>query len=285
MKRALILGGGGVIGVAWETGLTTGLLQGGIDLRDADLVVGTSAGSLVGTRLAAGHDLSQPVKQSPAAVPIPEGGIDLPKVTEIFRLWSQASRMDETLCARIGQLASEARTVDQAAWIANAGRSVGVDDWPEKGMRITAVDVHSGGFEVHCRESGAPLHHAIAASCAVPGMFPPITLDGRDYMDGGVRSATSADVALDHEPDVAIVIAPICAATASFGALAERCLDDEVAQLRAAGTRVCCILPDGTDLEAFGPNLMDAGQAVAAQRAGHARGLALAQDEAGLWLD
>jgi NTE family protein len=284
LKRALVLGGGGVIGVAWETGLAAGLLEGGVDLRDADLVIGTSAGSLVGTRIAAGQDLSRPVESGPGDVPLPEGGIDLPKLTAIFRLWSRARLMDEALCARIGRLADEARTVDPTDWIANTGGSLGIDDWPETELRITAVDIRSGAFEVHSRETGAPLHEAIASSCAVPGMFPPVRVGGRDYMDGGVRSGTSADVALDREPDVAIVIAPICAATASFGALAERSLGDEVAQLRSAGTRVCCVLPGEQELEAFGSNLMDPTRAEAARASGRARGRALAHDEATLWL-
>jgi len=288
LKRALVLGGGGVIGVAWETGLVSGLLEHGIDLREADLVIGTSAGSIVGTKLAAGQDLSAkaeaPRDERVVAVPLPEGGPDVAKLTEIFKIWSETQVMDDAICARIGQLASEARTAAEEAWIASIAASVGVDDWPETELRITAVNVQSGAFEVHTRDSDAALHHAIASSCAVPGMFPPITLDGRSYMDGGVRSGTNADVALDREPDVTVVIAPICAATASFGALAERSLDAEVAQLRAAGSGLCVVLPGEQEIEAFGPNLMDAGRAEAARAAGHARGVQLAQGEAKLWL-
>lgn len=287
MKRALVLGGGGVIGVAWETGLVSGLAEGGVDLRRADLIVGTSAGSMVGTRLAAGQDLSAPHPPggsgAPARPRVADGGPDVEKLGQIFKLWSEAETMTEERSAEIGALALAARTAPEDDWVAQTGGAVGVDDWPAVALRLTAVDAVSGAFEVHSRESGAPLDRAIASSCAVPGLFPPVSIAGRRYMDGGVRSGTSADLALDCEPDVAVVIAPICARTASFGPLAERSMWDEVGQLEAAGSRVCAVIPGDAEIEAFGPNLMDAGRAAAAREAGHARGLALARAEAALW--
>ena len=77
MKRALVLGGGGPIGIAWHCGLAIGLREEGIELRDADIIVGTSAGSLVGTRLAAGQDLAEPTPGAqPLGLPFAEGGPD-----------------------------------------------------------------------------------------------------------------------------------------------------------------------------------------------------------------
>jgi NTE family protein len=288
VKRALVLGGGGVIGVAWETGLVAGLLEGGVDLREADVIVGTSAGSIIGTRLAAGDDLRMDLprrgEERDVAVPLPEGGLDLPVVTEIFRIWSRAGAMDETTCAQIGDLASRARTTSEESWIRSITSNIGVDSWPDRELRITAVDVASGAFEVHTRRTGASLHAAVASSCAVPGMFPPVRVGRRSFMDGGVRSGTSADVVLDQEPDLSLIIAPICTATAIIGAAAERSLDDEVAQLRAAGSQVVTVLPGEAEVEAFGGNLMDPANAGAARAAGHARGLDLARGEAEGWL-
>jgi len=282
--RALILGGGGLVGVAWETGLVAGLAEAGVDLRDADVIVGTSAGSMVGTRLAAGQDLRKPpVGRSVIDVPFAEGGPDVERMQAVFALWAGAETMTEALCAEIGALASAARTAPPETWIASTGGSLGVDDWPHERLRVTAVDVETGGFAVHDAASGVGLHAAIAASCAVPGLFPPVPIGGRRYMDGGVRSGTNADVALDPRADVALVVAPICTGTAVFGALAERCMDDEIARLRAAGTRVCRVIPGPAEIEAFGPNLMDPARTAAAHDAGHARGLELAGGEAAIW--
>ena len=289
MKRALILGGGGVIGVAWETGLISGLAKGGVDVRDADVIVGTSAGSIVGTRIAGGQDVGEPAPNAApgdAPVRVPptgEGGPDMAALGKIFGLWTSAAEMTQPLCAEIGGLASSARTTDEQTWVAATGGSTGVANWPTIDLRITAVDVETGAFELHTRDSGAPLDRAVASSCAVPGMFPPITIGGRRYMDGGVRSGTSADVVLDAEPDVALVIAPLCKATAGFGALCERAMNDEIAQLRALGARVCGVIPGDVEVAAFGGNLMDATHADAARQAGHAQGLALAENEAAIW--
>jgi NTE family protein len=298
----LILGGGGVIGIAWETGVISGLLEGGIDVREADLVIGTSAGSMVGTRVAAGHDLSSDADApAPIAIPVHPDGMDMEALGRIFGVWSSATRMTEALCREIGAAAAAARTADEKAWIQATGGSLGVDDWPETPLRITGVDIETGHFEVHTRQSGAPLHEAVASSCAVPGMFPPIRIGGRRYMDGGVRSGTSADAALgvrpgvrsgtsadaalDVRPEIALVIAPLVAATAPIGAVAERALNDEVAELRAAGTHVAVVTPQAVEVEAFGPNMMDPARAEDARAAGRARGLALAEGEAQVWHD
>jgi NTE family protein len=282
--RALVLGGGGVIGVAWETGLVAGLADGGIDLRDADVIVGTSAGSLIGTRLAAGQDLREPpVGAATIEPPIPEGGPDLASLGKIFALWTAADPMNEALCAEIGALAVAARTADVAALIEATGGAVGIDVWPDRDLRITAVDIETGGFMVHTAKTGARLPEAIASSCSVPGMFPPVPIAGRRYMDGGVRSGTNADVLLDSNPARALIVAPICAASAPIGVVAERSLDAEVAALRAAGTQVVTVLPGAREIAAFGNNLMDPTRVEASRDAGYAQGLKVAREEAAIW--
>jgi NTE family protein len=277
VKRVLVLGGGGVIGVAWEVGLLTGLAEGGVDVREADAVVGTSAGSMVGSWVAAGLDFSGPAREPSVvrSVPIPESGPDLAKLGEVFQIWSTAESMSEATLREIGTLATAATTVSQQEWIASTGGGIGVEDWPEKPLHICAVDVATGEFRVHTRDTGAPLHAAVASSCAIPGMFPPIEIDGAHYMDGGVRSGTSADVALEFEPESVVIVAPIIEKTTVIGALAERCLADEVAALERAGAEVSVILPEDAEVEAFGGNLMDPTHADAAGEAGHARGLEL----------
>lgn len=283
MKRALILGGGGVVGIAWETGILSGLADAGLDVRDADLVVGTSAGSLVGARIAAGFDPREPAPASPEGVPLPEGGPDLAMLGRVFERWTQAEKATPELCAELGSFALEARTVSEERFIAATGGSLGLAGWPERDFRVTAVEAETGRFRLFTRAEGVDLEPAVAASCAVPGMFPPITVAGRRYVDGGVRSGTSADAALDLAPDLVLVVAPVCRRTAVFGALAERCLQEERRQLAAVGAQVVVVLPEDDEVAAFGPNLMDPARAGAARAAGVARGRALADGSARPW--
>jgi len=282
MRQALVLGGGGVVGVAWETGVVAGLLDAGVDLRAAEAIVGTSAGSMVGTRLAAGRDVR--VERRGVAIPAREGGPDVAALQQVFGRWTKAERVDHAFLCEIGALAASAKTIDEASWIAATGGSVGVDDWPHDRLRLVAVDVEDGRVRAHDRASAAPLDRAIAASCAVPGLCPPISIHGRRYMDGGVRSGTSADLLLPDEPEVVVIVAPLTRAATAIGGLAERCLAHEVEALERAGARVFNVLPNEADVAAFGPNLMDEGRAQSGREAGVARGRALAKALRGVWM-
>ena len=290
MRRGLVLGGGGPVGIAWESGLARGLAEGGADLRRADLIVGTSAGSVVGTRMAAGHDPrmfeAHPSNGSAGATPLADlaGGAapDFETLAQVFATWVASREMTPERCVEIGTLARKARTMPEDAFVALISAGHGVRDWPAR-LLVTSVDVESGEFAAHDAAGGAPLERVVAASCAVPGFFPTIEIGGRRYMDGGVRSGTSADLLLGIEPQHALVIAPLCKAQGRLGDLAERLMWDEVARLRAAGTQVCVVLPESADLAAFGGNLMSTAAAPAAFEAGHKRGLALASGEAAAW--
>ena len=140
MKRALVLGGGGVVGVAWESGLVHGLAEGGVDLRRADLIVGTSAGSAVGTRIAAGHppeELSQPPRSTesdgePADMPRNEDGPDADRLIRIFGAWSRSQDMNAARCAEIGALALDARTPPQEAFVRMIAGMIRETQWPDR---------------------------------------------------------------------------------------------------------------------------------------------------------
>ncbi len=291
MRRGLVLGGGGPVGIAWESGLARGLAEGGVDLRRADRIVGTSAGSVVGTRLAAGHD-PRSLEPRPA---VPTGGAvqaadpssgngtpDLETLAQVFATWLASSEMTPERCVQIGTLARKARTMPEDAFVGLISSAHGEREWPAR-LVVTSVDVESGEFAAHEAGGSAPLERAVAASCAVPGFFPTVEIGGRRYMDGGVRSGTSADLLLAIEPEQALVIAPLCKAQGRLGDLAERLMWAEVTRLRAAGVQVCVVVPGSEDLAAFGGNLMNAGAAPAAFEAGQKRGLALASGEAAAW--
>lgn len=285
MTRALVLGGGGVVGIAWEAGVLEGLQRNGVDPAAADLIVGTSAGSVVGTHLRSGRapdDLYAEQFLPSDGVAERTIGQDIESLRQIFGRWSRAEAMTPALCAEIGALALAAATVSEEERL-EIFRShlLTIDEWPAGALVVTAVDAESGAFQTWDRDSGAPLTLAVASSCAVPGMFPPVTIDGRRYIDGGVRSGTSADLARDQ--DTVLVVAPLGASPQGIGAITRRQLDAEAAELRAAGSTVDVILPDAAALEAFGPNLMDAERRAPAAEAGLRQGSETAGRLRALW--
>jgi NTE family protein len=291
MTRALVLGGGGPVGIAWESGLVAGLAQGGVDLGQADFTMGTSAGSFVGARLALGADartLADPIlTEAPRPAPRDGGGppADLSKLMQLMGEAQGGLRNPAEVRAEIGAFALSSRTIDEAAFIESFGRSFSslpADAWPERGFACTAVDAQTGAFQLWTQASGVGVVRAVASSCSVPGVYPPVTLNGRRYIDGGMRSATNADMATGHE--VVVVIAVRLGA--GGGAAGERIaasLDQEIETLKDGGATVVTITPDEASIAAFGPNLMDFDRRPDAARAGVAQGLAYATDVKAYW--
>ena len=280
--QALVLGGGGTLGVAWETGLLKGLLDGGVDLTNADLIVGTSAGSIVGSQIALGRapeELLAAQRDPPENPPPRRTQPNVEALTKLFQTWATA--VTEEHCAEVGRLALAIETIDAEAWIASLRRSLGSDAWPDRRLVITTVDAESGAFATWDRSSGVTLDRAVASSCAVPGLLPPVGINGRHYMDGGVRSGTSAELAEGFER--VVVVAPLATPTQRISSLARPLLDREVVGLRAAGSRVEVIVPDAEAREAFGPNMMDAGRRRPAAETGERQGKTSAGELRAVW--
>jgi NTE family protein len=270
MKRALVLGGGGLVGIAWEMGVVAGLAEAGVDLRDADLIVGTSAGSVVGAHLAHGRDPAT-LEESAAARPLGSFPPDVATITAVFQLWASFGEMTQDACAQVGRLALAAKTVPEDEWLAGFAAN-DWPGWPEKPLLITAVDCESGAFKAFDRHSGVEIHRAVAASCAVPGMVPPVTIGGRRYTDGGVRSGTSADLAQSIEPDRVLIIAPMGSpgVESGIGEVIARQIARETGELEGAGAKVYLIQLDEAAREAVGGNLMDPARAAPAAEAARA---------------
>lgn len=296
-SRALVLGGGGPVGIAWESGLVAGLAQGGVDLGQADFTMGTSAGSFVGARLALGADAKTfadaivadriPGDESrPRGAATPEGPPpDLSKLMQLMGEAQGGTRNPAEVRAEIGAWALAARTMSEDAFIESFGRSFASlpqDAWPERGFACTAVDAETGAFQFWTAKSGVGVVRAVASSCSVPGVYPPVTLNGRRYIDGGMRSSTNADMAAGH--DLVLVVAlRLGAAGGALGKrIAER-FNDEIETLKGGGATVVTITPDEASVEAFGPNLMDFRRRPAAARAGVAQGLAYAEQLGPYW--
>ncbi len=283
--RALVLGGGGIAGVAWEVGLLAGLARAGIDVARPDLVIGTSAGSLVGSQLAGGIGLEPLLETQLAAEPPgePAGGPDRAADFDgeaLLRLWGDAftaGGTDEEVRARIGAAALAARPDASDGWVAFIGERLATREWrADPRLLITAVDADSGAVALFEQSSGVPLAVAVASSCAVPGVWPPVTIGRRRYMDGGVRSVTNADLAAGA--DRVLVVAPFV--VPSGGPLPG--IEDEVAVLEKSG-RAVVVAADGPSLAAFGSNPLDPATRVPSARAGLAQAAAVATEVAALW--
>jgi NTE family protein len=298
-SRALVLSGGGPVGIAWESGLLGGLAKAGLDLSKADFIMGTSAGSFVGARLAMGttpEDLAAPFlamdDAKPAALPAGAGdkaqpSASPPNTALLFRRMEQAQaagKSPDTIRADIGAFALEADTIDEDAFIRSFGRwmsELPENAWPERGYACTAVDALTGAFHLWTKESGVGLARAVASSCSVPGIYPPVTIKGRRYIDGGMRSGSNADQAVGY--DRVVVIAIRAGADGPLAERAKRILDSEIKVLTDAGAKALVVYPDAASIGAFGANMMDARQRPPAAKAGYAQGLAGAGALKGFW--
>lgn len=251
MTRALVLGGGGVAGVAWEIGVVEALAQSGVHLRDADRIIGTSAGAAVGAQLCTDETLeSLAARQSVPASESTELEVDF-DVDAIATVVIAAIEegLDPTeMRARMGDFALSTATVDEVVRRAVIESRLSDHSWSSRDLIVTAVDACTGAFVTFDRHSGVDLVDAVAASCAVPGVWPPVTIGTSRYIDGGVRSVVNLDLAAGC--DTVVVIAP---SVMGFGGSVE----EQAGQLRAGGVIVEVIAADEASLAAFGPNVLD----------------------------
>jgi NTE family protein len=275
METALVLGAGGITGVAWHLGILIGLRDAGVDLTQADLVVGTSAGSITGTLVAGGIDpVDARSLEARLGASDPPFRPDWVRGAQAFSILNDGDRDPASIRAAVGALAIAADVVPEEPYIASLTRRLPLHDWPSRPLLITAVDAGTGEPVVWDRTSGAPIDRAVAASCAVPCIFPPVTINGSRYVDGGVRSGTNADLAA--EAARVIVLAPL-APVRMRGAPAE-----EIDGLRRR-SKVALVAPDRTALDALGPNPFDSARWDQAVDAAIAQGRRVVAEVAAVW--
>jgi NTE family protein len=289
-RIGLVLGAGGVVGHAYHAGVLDGLAEAtGWDPREAQVIVGTSAGSVVGALLRAGfsaHDLAarstgDPVStegaglaaragmgDGPARIPtVPSRRRGLPRMASPSLLMRAALRpfwMNRPGVMLAGALPAGAVPTEL---VAAAFRPLFGSDWPERDLWLTAVCLRDGHRVVFGRD-GAPRAHvadAVAASCAIPSFFAPVTVGGVDYVDGGAHSPTNADLVSNRDLDLVIVSSPMSVAgnrlRPSLDLPARRMcrlyLGQEAARIRRRGVPVLAFQPTGDDLKLMGMNAMD----------------------------
>ena len=269
----LVLGGGGVAGIAWMTGLLAGLADAGQDVTGADSIIGTSAGANVAAQVGSGLALDElfarqadPARQAAEIA----AEVDLQQLgTEFAGLFTGPAATEREALARIGAFALAAQTVPEATRRAVIESRLPAPDWPAREILLVAVDAESGAVRVFDRESGVSLIDAVAASSAVPGVWPPVTICGRRYVDGGVRSSDNADLAIGAAR--VVIVSPL-GWDSPLPSLFP--LPSVVGQLRADGTEVTVLTPDAASAAAIGLNPLDPATRTPAAQAGRAQGRA-----------
>ncbi|TQF66512.1 patatin-like phospholipase family protein [Rhodococcus spelaei] len=256
------------------SGLVAGLRRGGVDLAAADLIVGTSAGAMVGAVLASGQDterLAEPTRPTPGEPELPP--VDPDRQNAVFALLRDGSLEPAEARRRIGALAAGMDGSHQEIHLDRMAALVGARDWPPTALKVAAVDIETGERVVFDRESGVALLPAVVASRALPGIFPPVTIDGRRYMDGGMHSATNADLAAGAR--LIVLVDPMASVLPR---------DQVVRELAEADAdTVVAIAPDEESAAAIGPDLSDRSAWVPAYRAGDRQGEAAAESLLGSW--
>jgi NTE family protein len=276
--RALVLGGGGVTGVAWELGILAGLAEAGLDLGDADLIIGTSAGSVVAAQLTSGRpiadlyagQLEPPANEVPARL-----GLGL-----LLRYAAAAitSRDPQRGRVRIGRLALRAKTLPEAERRAVIESRLVATDWPVRPrVVVTAVATDDGEFVTFDRDSGVSLVDAVGASCAVPGVWPPVTINGRRYMDGGMRAPANVDLAAGSER--VVVLAPL-----TSGLRRDMTAAVQLAALPGQPAQIL-VAPDPMAVRAIGRNVLDPARREGAARPGYDQAARVLDQVKQVWQD
>lgn len=287
--KALVLGGGGTTGIAWEMGIILGLHDGGIDVIDADLVVGTSAGSVVGAQITSGltlEDLYARQFQSLEETKEQVVQFDMNVLFQVFAAGIGAPDA-QTARARVGAASLAVKTMPEEERLEIIASRLPVQEWPNKQrLVITSVDAQTGEWVMFDRDAGVPLALAVSASCAVPGVYPPTTIDGHRYIDGGVRSGTNADIAKGYQR-----VLVLRAETLDVSALDPQhttpfvTFEDELAELEQTGSQVLVITPDEASVVAKGPNPLDSSRRAISARAGREQGRLLAESVRRFWIE
>jgi len=289
--RALVLGGGGSAGNAWLIGVIAGLFDAGLDLTEADLIIGTSAGStaaaqitsatpnelLAGILAAVPPSRTGPFGSDGGRVPGPTAD-HMERTSRIIA--EDAADMRRRMGAAALQMDAAADGSGQTRWRTAVAARLPSQRWPERPVLIVAVDAHTGEPVVFDRHSGVDLVDAVAASCANGFGIPPYGIGDSRYIDGGYRSTANADLAAGYGR---VLVLPPLGDRSRVPAEWGTHLAAQVNELRARGSVVETIFPDSNSRGAIGVNLMDLSTRPPAARAGYSQGRALAGQLTEFW--
>ncbi|GAB6899970.1 patatin-like phospholipase family protein [Kineosporia succinea] len=274
-RRALVLAGGGITGIAWELGMVAGLAELGVDLSGADLVIGTSAGSVAGAQLRSGRPLEQ-LYADQLRDAHGEVATELGRRTMLrWALLDLAPGPAERARKRIGKAALSSKTVPESDRRQVIESRLPEPGWPRRAFKVTAVDASTGEFVVFDRESGVPLVDAVGASCAVPMVWPPVSIGGRRYIDGGVRSSANADLAQGYGR--VVVLVPFATSLRRSGRV-----DHQIEKL-GPHVHTAVVMPDANARRAMGSNALDPAFRSDAAKAGRSQARLVRDSVAVAW--
>lgn len=289
-SRALVLAGGGAAGNAWELGLIAGLADAGVDVTDADLIVGTSAGSTVAAQITSGVRATELYAAIIAEVPRPQAsgaGSDRARRPNIsgpqYMEWSGGiigSAEDASdMRRRMGAAALEMDASDGSgqSWRTVVAARLPSHDWPQQPVIIAAVDANTGEPVVFDRHSGVELVDAVAASTSAMTPYP---IGEKRYINGGYRRNENADLAAGYGR--VLVFSPF----SGRSRMPEQWgmdLAAQVAELRAGGSKVETVFPDAGAGDVFDANALDPSTRLPAARGGYDQGRALAEQLTDFW--
>ena len=288
---ALVLGGGGAAGNAWEIGIIAGLAEAGLDLTEAaDVVIGTSSGATAAAQVRSGLSPAELLASvlSPPVQPVGQNrgrppALPTATVFERMRSISAAATSAADLQRAMGAFGLECDSVlgptagqHRAVVAARLPRH----EWPARPIIVVAVDAHTGALATFDRDSGVDLVDVVTAGTALPGSSPTININGTQYINGGVRSPENADLASGYTN--VVVLSPFGGRSGTlpegqFEGLRRppewgMDLEGQVAALRKQGSHVEAITPDADSRAAMGTNQMDPATRIPAARAGFAQG-------------
>jgi NTE family protein len=287
----LVLGGGGSTGNAWLIGVIAGLFEGGVDVTEADLLIGTSAGATTAAQIC-GSNPAELLAATVASAPQPRTGAVRPdggrapnepvvnhleRTNAIIAAASDGADMRRRMGAAALELDAASDGSWSARWRAVVATRLPSQHWPPRELLITAVDATSGEGVVFDRHSGVDLVDAVAASTS---SGPAYGIGDRRYIDGGYRRNENADLAAGYER--VLVLSPFSGRTRhplDWGMQ----LATQVDELRAGGSRVETVFPDLSFEQVFGANAMDPSLRAPAARAGQDQGRALAEQLTEFW--
>ena len=290
-ERALVLGGGGSTGNAWLIGVIAGLFDAGLDVTEADLVIGTSAGSTAAAQIAgatatellaailatAPRQRTGPVGSDGGRGAIRPAADHMERTSKIIAAAEDAADMRRRMGAAALDMDAASDGSGQTRWRATVAARLPSQRWPQRTVLVTAVDAHTGEPVVFDRHSGVDLVDAVAASCASGFAY---RIGDNRYIDGGYRRNENADLAAGYAR--VLVLSP-------FGGRTRTPLEwgmhlaAQVDELRARGSRVETIFPDSNSEHMFGANAMDLSLRPPAARAGYDQGRALAEQLTEFW--
>jgi NTE family protein len=290
-RTALVLGGGGSTGNAWLIGLIAGLFDAGLDVTEADLTIGTSAGSTAAVQIAGATptDLfsaivaaapwrrTAPVASDRGRGPVKPVMDHLGRINTIIASAADATDMRRRMGAAALEMDAASDGSWQSQWRATVASRLPSQSWPNRQLLITAVDADTGEPVVFDRRSGVELADAIAASCS-SGL--PYRIGDKRYIDGGYRRNENADLAVGCAR--VLVLSPFSGRTLhplDWGMQ----LAVQVDELRARGSKVETIFPGSGSEHLFGANAMDLSLRSPAARAGYDQGSALVAKLVDFW--